>query len=392
MVDFSLPPELEDLQRRTRAFAAEQMRPLAREYDGKEHAIPHGFLAEARKRRIHRPEPGVGLSSMEAAVFAEELAWGDPGLLRTLPGTGLAGVAITVGATAEQREKFLAPFKGEAWGCMAMTEPGAGSDTSSIRTTARREGDSWVLNGEKVFASNADLALDRGVTVVWAKILPPGARSIDEVEGHMAMAAFVVPARTPGARVTKIEKKMGLKAAHTCVLVLEECRIPAENRLGGDGEEAGFGKAMATFNANRPVIVAAGLGSVRAAVELLHQHLRPRYGLAPGKLSAAERDLMRMEARYRAARLLAWRACWLVDRNRPHALEASMAKALGGTVVSECTQLACELLGPLGVSEKLLAEKWMRDVKVTDIFEGTGQINRLIVARQILGYGRKELK
>lgn len=206
------------------------------------------------------------------------------------------------------------------------------------------------------------------------------------------MAAFVVPARTPGARVVKLERKMGLKAAHTAVLVLEECRIPLENRLGGDGAEAGFGKAMATFNANRPVVVAAGLGSVRAAIELLRQHIRPRYGLSPGKLTAGERDLMRMEAQYYAARLMAWRACWLVDEKRPHALEASMAKALGGTVVSEATQLTCELLGPLGVSEKCLAEKWMRDVKVTDIFEGTGQINRLIVARQILGYSRKELK
>lgn len=392
MVDFALPPKLEDLQRRTRAFAAEQMRPLARKYDEEEHAIPHEFLAEARKHRIHRPEPGVGLSALEAAVFAEELAWGDPGVLRTLPGTGLAGVAITVGASPAQKEKFLAPFKEEAWGCMAMTEPGAGSDTSAIRTTARREDGSWVLNGEKVFASNADLALDRGVVVVWAKVLPPGAKNIDQVEGRIAMSAFVVPARTPGAKVVKMEKKMGLRAAHTCALVLEECKIPLENRLGGDGEEAGFGKAMATFNANRPVIVAAGLGSVRAAIELLRQHLRPRYGLSPDKQSAAERDLLKMEAQYNAARLLAWRACWLVDEKRPHALEASMAKALGGQVVSDTTQKACELLGPLGVSQKLLAEKWMRDVKVTDIFEGTGQINRLVVARQILGYGRKELK
>lgn len=393
-MDLSLPPALEDLQRRTRAFAEAQMRPRAREFDRSEHAIPREFLEEARKRSIHRPEPGVGLSALEAAVFAEELAWGDPGLLRSLPGTGLAGVAITVGASPEQRERLLASFRegGEAWGCMAMTEPGAGSDTSAIRTAARRDGDHWVLNGEKVFASNADLALERGLVVVWAKVLPPGVKNIDEVEGRASMSAFVVPAGTPGAKVVKLERKMGLRAAHTCVLVLEECRVPLENRLGGEGDGADFRKAMAVFDANRPVIAAAGLGSVRAAIELLHRHIRPRYGLSPHRLTAAERDLMRMEAHYHAARLLAWRACWLVDEGRPHTVEASMAKAMGGQVVTEATQKACELLGPLGVSEKQLAEKWMRDVKVTDIFEGTGQIQRLIIARRLLGYGRKELK
>jgi acyl-CoA dehydrogenase len=318
----------------------------------------------------------------------------------TNPGSGLGGAAIMASGTNDQRMKFLVRFtQGEPkWGAMAMTEPGCGSDTSAIQTTAVRDGNEWVLNGEKIFVTGGKRAAEiaGGLIVVWA--------TVDKAAGRAGMKPFVVEAGTPGMRVEKIEKKLGIRASDTAAIVFENCRIPYENILGSPevrstegGSTAGFRRAMATFDATRPIIAAMALGVGRAALdfvkeELDRQGVKIRYGLPKGKLTTIERDVMDMESGYKAARMLMLRAVWMMSQFAPNNLEASMAKAKAGLAVTRITQKAVEIMGPLGYSRKWLLEKWMRDGKINDIFEGTGQINMLVVARRILGFSSRELK
>ena len=279
-----------------------------------------------------------------------------------------------------------------------MTETGCGSDTSAITTTAVRDGDEWVLNGEKIFVTAGKRALEDsdGFVVVWA--------TVDKSAGRAGMKSFVVEAGTPGMRVEKLEKKLGIRASDTATIIFEDCRIPYENILGSPevrvvdrGQTAGFKKAMATFDATRPIIAAMALGVGRAALDFVKETfdkegIEIRYGLPRHKLMAIERDVMDMEANYKAAKMLMLRAVWMMSQFQPNNLEASMAKAKAGLAVTKITQKAVELMGPLGYSRKHLLEKWMRDAKINDIFEGTGQINMLVVARRILDYSRDQLK
>ncbi|MGH7856971.1 MAG: acyl-CoA dehydrogenase family protein, partial [Candidatus Binatia bacterium] len=211
---------------------------------------------------------------------------------------------------------------------------------------------------------------------------------------------FVVEAGTPGVSVAKREHKMGIRVSDTAEIVFEECRIPADNVLGASesrsSSKESFKGAMATFDATRPIVAAQSVGVASASLDLLKSFLEAeghplRYGIAPRRLSAIERDVMELEADIQATRLLTWRAAWMMDRGQRNSLEASIAKAKAGQVVTRVTQKVVEHLGPLGYSRKLLAEKWMRDAKINDIFEGTQQINLLIIARRILQYGSGEL-
>jgi acyl-CoA dehydrogenase len=280
---------------------------------------------------------------------------------------------------------------------MAMTEPGAGSDTSAIQTTAvlDPETNEWILNGEKIFCTNGKLALEEsdGLVVVWA--------SIDRSAGRAGMRPFVVEAGTPGVKVTKVEIKHGIRASDTAAIVFENARIPRDNILGspevqrGEGS-GGFKGAMATFDATRPLVAASALGIGRASLEFVKEKLAENgveipYGLPHHRLTAIQRDVIEMEMQLRAAYLLTLRAITLLDQRLPNNLESAMCKAKAGKVVTQVTQKAVELLGPMGYSREWLAEKWMRDGKINDIYEGTGQINTLIVARRILDYSSKEL-
>jgi acyl-CoA dehydrogenase len=297
-------------------------------------------------------------------------------------------------------ERFLGGFNegGPKWGAMAMTESGCGSDTSAITTTAARDGDHWVLNGEKIFVTWGKRAAENkhSLVVVWA--------TVDKSAGRAGMKSFVVPAGTPGMRVEKLERKMGIRASDTATIVFDDCRIPFENILGSPevkrtdkSQTKGFKGAMATFDATRPIVGAMALGVGRAALDFVREALAKegvniRYGVRRQKLTALERDLMEMEANYKAARLLTLRALWMMSQLQPNNLESSMAKAKAGLAVTRITQKAVEIMGPLGYSQNSLLEKWMRDAKINDIFEGTGQINMLIVARRVLDYSRDQLK
>jgi acyl-CoA dehydrogenase len=399
MIDFELTPEEEQVIKAAHEEAEKIVRPIARYYDEHEHDSPDDLI---KRMWEQSRQGGGGMLGMGvgASLRIEEACWGDAGLMLTNPGSGLGGAAIMASGTNEQRMKFLARFnEGEPkWGAMAMTEPGCGSDTSAIQTTAVRDGNEWVLNGEKIFVTGGGRALQYpgGLVVVWA--------TVDKSAGRAGMKPFVVEQGTPGMRMEKLEKKLGIRASDTAAIVFENCRIPYENILGSpevravdSGSTAGFRRAMATFDATRPIIAAMALGVGRAALdfvkdELDKQGVKLRYGTPKTKLSALERDVMDMESAYKAAKMLMLRAVWLMSQFQPNNLEASMAKAKAGLAVTRITQKAVEIMGPLGYSRKWLLEKWMRDGKINDIFEGTGQINMLVVARRILGFSSRELK
>ena len=295
---------------------------------------------------------------------------------------------------------FSDPNAQPAWGAMAITEPGAGSDSAAIATTATLDGDHYVLNGTKIFCTGGEGAATSpaGFVVVWA--------TVDKSAGRSGIKAFVVPAGTPGMSIVGLERKLGIRASDTATLAFENCRVPRENLLGservkrddaGAAGDKGFKGAMATFDASRPIVAAMAVGVGRAALDLVTEELarsgvRARYDAPPGELTAMERDLAEMEAELQAARLLTWRAAGMMNRGKPNSLEASMAKAKAGLAVTKITQKAVELLGPLGYSKRLLVEKWMRDAKINDIYEGTQQINQLIVARRILDYSSAMLR
>lgn len=385
-------------------IAVKHMRPWSRKYDVQEHEMPWEFVNPMWERATGKGgaklDAGPGDGMVTVCVQTEELCWGDAGLYLRSPSPLLGGSAVAAAGTPEQREKFLAPFRSgkPKWGAMAITEPQAGSDAAAIQTTAvlDEKTNEWVLNGTKIFctAGEGALSYEGGFVVVWA--------TVDKTAGRAGVKSFIVPAGTPGIKVVGCEKKLGIRASDTATLILEDCRIPANYLLGKsevkkDGGDKGFKGAMATFDASRPIVAAMAVGVGRAALdfvkeEFARQGVPIRYDAPPAEQTAIERDVLDMEADLQAARLLTWRAAKMLDRGQRNNLEASQAKAKAGLAVTKITQKAVELLGPLGYSQKLLVEKWMRDAKINDIYEGTQQINQLIVARRILDYSSSVLR
>jgi acyl-CoA dehydrogenase len=413
MIDFEIPKPIAQQTYALKTVAENMMRPVSRYYDEHEHEVPWdyinfmhmamratgaGSLAPSEKKDggEKKERPPIGYQSL--AFMLEQLAWGDVGMYLVTPGGGLGAAAVEATGTPEQKQKFLARFRGDkpVFAAMAMTEPHCGSDTSAIRTTAvlDKNTNEWVLNGEKIFvtAGHKALELSNGFVVVWA--------TIDPSAGRAGMRPFVVEAGTPGVKVTKLEHKMGIRCSDTASIVLQDARIPFDHILGSPVVEpttAGFKGAMATFDATRPLVAATGIGVARATLELLkellaQQGITIRYGLPRQKLTNIEREVIDMEVMLRSAWLLVIKAVWMADNRKPNPLEASMSKLRAGDVVTRITQRAVELMGPLGYSRDYLLEKWFRDAKITDIYEGTGQINRLVVARNVLGYSGRELR
>lgn len=424
MIDFETPEQIARQLQMIEHVALQVMRPAARYYDDHEHERPWDYIklmweggqnAGYRGRTggqsagdplVASQASGARMRTLALAHTVEMLSYGDCGLYLSTAGGALGAAAIEAAGTPEQRARFLERFQGgePKWGAMAMTEPQAGSDTANIRTTARlsEDGSEWILNGEKIFVTNGLMAAQEspGILVVWATVAPG--------TGRAGMKSFVVEANTPGMKVEKLEKKHGIRASDTAAISFTDCHIPATNILGSaevatkDGVKdakgsKGFQGAMKTFDATRPLVAASAIGVGRAALDftkdfLAERGLTPRYGAPAAQLLAVERDVMRMEAQLRAAWLLTLRAAWQIDQGESNTLEASMCKVKAGEAVTWVTQKAVELLGHEGYSCKLLVEKWMRDAKINDLYEGTGQINRLIVARRLLGYTREDLQ
>ncbi len=404
MISFETSEPIHERLEFVRAVARELRRPAARRFDEHEHEVPWEFvnvmweasLRTGQSFRSGARRDGDGLAAQTIVHVIETLSWGDAGIYLCGPGAGLGGAAIEATGTPEQKQRFLARYREgrPKWAAMAMTEPHCGSDTAAIRTTAVRSGEHWVLSGEKIFVTSGHKALvdSQGLIVVWA--------TVDPRAGRAGIKPFVVEAGTPGLRVTKLERKLGIRASDTASVVLEDCHVPLANLLGTEqvaDPGQGFKGAMATFDATRPAVAASALGIARATIEMVKELLslhgiEVRYDRPRNLLSAVERDLIDMEAQLRAAWLLTLRAAWMMDRGQPNTLEASMCKVKAGDVVTRITQKGVELLGPPGYSRRLLLEKWMRDARINDLFEGTGQINRLVIARRILGYTSRELK
>jgi len=421
MIEFETPKPIVKQKYLLQTVAEEMMRPHSRHFDEHEHEIPWDYInfmhqamqavgagsltpsdggakEEKPEEKKKKKYPPIGYQSL--AFMLETLSWGDVGMYLVTPGGGLGAAAVEATGTPEQKKKFLKRFQQEtpAFGAMAMTEPHCGSDTSAIRTTAiqDKETNEWILNGEKIFVTAGQKSLEEGdgLVVVWA--------TIDPAAGRAGMRPFVVEAGTPGVKVTKLEHKMGIRASDTASIVLQDARIPYENILGSaevpkEKATKGFKGAMATFDATRPLVAATGIGVARATLELLKEMLaqegvKIRYGLPRQKLSNVERDVIDMEVMLESAWLLVIKAVWMADNRKPNPLEASMSKVLAGDVVNKITQKAVEIMGPIGYTRDHLLEKWFRDAKITDIYEGTGQINRLIVARNILGYRGSQLR
>ncbi|MBM3151857.1 MAG: acyl-CoA dehydrogenase [Chloroflexi bacterium] len=420
MIEFEAPKPIANQAFVLKTVAEEMMRSKSRYFDEHEHEIPYDYIEfmhtvkratgagslvpkEEKKEEDPNKPKHAPIGYQMLASIAEMLAWGDVGMYLCTPGGLLGAAAVQAAGTPEQRQKFLSRFVGDkpVFDAMCMTEAGAGSDTSAIRTTAVLDKDKneWALNGEKIFVTAGDKSLtpnekfDKGFIVVWA--------TIDPKAGRAGMRAFVVEAGTPGVRVEKLEHKLGIRCSDTATIVLQDARVPFDSILGSPTVETdsakGFKGAMATFDATRPLVAAGGIGVARAALDFVKEKLAEsgveiRYGLPRQKMTNIEREVIDMEIMLRSAWLLIIKAVWMADNKKSNALEASMSKVKAGDVGTRITQKAVELMGPLGYSRDFLLEKWFRDAKITDIYEGTGQINRLVVARQILDYHSAELR
>lgn len=402
MINLETPKKFRMLVDQAHQVAREIFRPNSRRYDLAEHAYPKeldmlGALLDGmnagggsegagatgvRRDKVEGDDNRNG-SNMSTALGAMELCWGDVGFLLTMPRQGLGNSAIASVASDEQLKRF-----GGRWAAMAITEPHCGSDSAAIRTTAVLDGDHYVLNGDKIFVTSGERA---DLVVVWA--------TLDRNAGRAAIKSFVVEKGTPGFELVRLEHKLGIRASDTAQFALRDCRVPKENLLGDPAinVEKGFAGVMQTFDNTRPLVAAMGVGLARACLDETRRILGEAgvsvdYDRPALAQSAAAAEMLKMEADYEAARLLTLQAAWMADNRKPNSLQASMAKAKAGRSCVDIALKCVELCGSVGYGEHELLEKWARDAKILDIFEGTQQIQLLIVARRLLGKTSSELR
>lgn len=376
------------------------LRPISRKYDKAEHAYPkelnmlasvidgmnqgsEGMNAGAAvNKRGDNDESNKNGVNMSTALSIVEMCYGDTGLLLSMPRQGLGNSAIAAVANDEQLQRFHG-----IWAAMAITEPGCGSDSAAIRTTAIKDGDDYILNGEKIFITSGERA---DAVVVWA--------TLDKKLGRAAIKSFVVRKGTPGMKIERLEHKLGIKASDTATISFIDCRIPAANLLGHAEIDVakGFAGVMETFDNTRPLVAAMAIGCSKASLERIKEifkdQLDSEYYTPYLQTSNIAAQIYRMEAEWESARLLMLKAAWMADNRKPNSREASIAKAKAGRIANEITLKCVELAASIGYNETELLEKWARDSKILDIFEGTQQIQQLIIARRELGKSSSELK
>lgn len=400
-INLEMPKKLQAVIDTAHEGAAEMLRPISRKYDLAEHAYPIeldtlatlfegitsaktiDFAGADAFRSADGPKENVNGANMSALVSALEISWGDVALLLSVPFQGLGNAAISGVATDEQLARL-----GKVWAAMAITEPSFGSDSAAVSTTAKVDGDEYVINGEKIFVTAGSRATH---IVVWA--------TLDKTLGRAAIKSFIVPREHPGVTVERLEHKLGIKASDTAVIRFDNARIPKDYLLGSPEVQVdkGFGGVMETFDNTRPIVAAMAVGIARAALEELRVILTDAgveisYDKPAHAQSAPAAEFLRMEADWESGYLLTLRSAWQADNNIPNSKEASMGKAKAARVASDITLKTVELAGTTGYSEQTLLEKWARDSKILDIFEGTQQIQQLVVARRLLGLTSAELK
>ena len=401
-INLEVPKKFGTLVNQAHQVSTEIFRPISRKYDQAEHEYPKelDMLAALVDGMNASGESSTGArgvrrdtgdkesgnrngTNMSGVLSIMEACWGDVAMVLSMPRQGLGNAAIASVADDEQHARF-----DKIWASMAITEPSFGSDSAAVQTTAVRDGDEYVINGEKIFVTAGGRC---DAVVVWA--------SLDRSQGRAAIKSFVVEKGTPGMVVERLEHKLGIRASDTATIRFTDCRVPAANLLGSPeiDAEQGFAGVMQTFDNTRPLVAGMAVGCARAALDeiadLIEQagvtvdYDRPSY-----TQHAAAATYLQMEANWEAAYLLTLAATWMADNNKPNSLEASMAKAKAGRVGVEITLRCVELAGSFGYSEGSLLEKWARDSKILDIFEGTQQIQQLIVARRLLNKSSSELK
>ena len=377
MISFELTDEQRELKAFAREFAERELRPIARECDEREEFPPELLAKAARVGLTSYTIPteygGGGADAVTSSLIAEELAWGCAALAGTIQATMFPVRPLRQFGTDEQRERYLRVLAREegTLAAIAFTEAHAGTDLASIRAEARRDGDDYVLNGEKVYVTNGGIA---DVTVVFAKL-------------GGAMTAFVVERDDPGVLAGRKERKLGLRASYTGSVLLEDARVPLDRLLGEEGE--GFAIALDFFQASRPQVAAAAVGVARAALEAATDYAREReaFGRPILDRQGVSFKLADVAIAVEAARLLVWRACAALDAGHDAGLLGSYAKAFAADAAMRVTTDAVQILGGAGVMPEHRVEKWFRDAKVLQIVEGTSEIQRQIVATYLKGAG-----
>lgn len=394
------PKKFKMLVDQAHEVAVNVLRPISRKYDKAEHAYPKELdmlaaLVDGMNQAGDGMNAGAAVNkrgdtstgnkngvNMSTALSIVEMCYGDTGLLLSMPRQGLGNSAIAAVANEEQLQRFNG-----VWAAMAITEPNCGSDSAAIRTTATKVDNEYILNGEKIFVTSGDRA---DAVVVWA--------TLDKKLGRAAIKSFVVTKGTPGMTVERLEHKLGIKASDTATIRFENCRVPASNLLGNAEIDIakGFAGVMETFDNTRPLVAAMAVGCAKAALERIKEifkdQLDTNYATPCLQCSHIAAQIYRMEAEWEAARLLMLKAAWMADNKQPNSREASISKAKAGRVCNEITLKCVELAAAVGYNEDELLEKWARDSKILDIFEGTQQIQQLIIARRELGKSSRELK
>ena len=402
MINLEVPKKFEPLVGQAHMVATEVLRPISRKYDTAEHEYPKeldmlaalidglddgggasGAGASGVSQAQKSEEGNRNGSNLASVLSIIEMCWGDVGLLLTMPRQGLGNSAIAAVADEDQKKRFAGK-----WAAMAITEPEAGSDSAAIRTTAKLDGDEYVLNGEKIYVTSGERA---ELVVVWA--------TLDREVGRAAIKSFVVERSNPGLKLDRLEHKLGIRASDTAAFILDNCRVPKEDLLGSPDIDTkkGFAGVMRTFDNTRPLVAAMAIGVARASLErtkelLAEAGVEVDYDRPAHAQHAAAAELLELESDFEAARLLTMEAAWMADNSKPNSLHASYAKAKAGRSGVDIALRCVALCGSAGLGEEELLEKWARDAKILDIFEGTQQIQLLIIARQLLGLTSAELK
>ncbi len=402
-INLETPKKFKLLREQAHQVATEVLRPISRKYDRAEHEYPKELdmlaalidgmndsgqtsgAGASGVRSSGASEDGGNRngSNMSSVLGVMETCWGDTGLVLSMPGQGLGNAAIAAVADDEQSKRY----EGK-WAAMAITEPEAGSDSAAIRTTAKLDGDHYVLNGEKIYVTAGERA---DLVVVWA--------SLDPSLGRAAIKSFVVDRSNPGLILDRLEHKLGIRASDTAAFRLENCRVPKEDLLGTADIDTkkSFAGVMKTFDNTRPLVAAMGVGIAKACLDLTREKLAEAgvevdYDRPAPSQSAAAATFLELESDAESAELLMMEAAWMADNSKPNSVQASMSKAKAGRTCVDIALRCIELCGTVGYSESDLLEKWARDAKIIDIFEGTQQIQQLIIARQLLGRTSAELK
>jgi acyl-CoA dehydrogenase len=378
MADFSLPQEQRELQQLARDFTRNEIIPVAEHHD-RTGEFPQQIINKAHEiglMNLFVPEEygGLGLHVMEEVIVGEELAYGCSGVSTAMSVNALAGAPVMIAGTDEQKREFLAPLIDEPIiASYAVSEPNAGSDVAGISTTARRVGDEYVINGTKQWITGAGYAR-------WFYVLA----KTDPDAGHRGMSAFLVPADTPGVSVGKKEDMMGQRASSTHAVTFEDVTIPARYLLGSEGQ--GFKIAMGAFDFTRPGVAAAALGVAQRALDEAVKYSRERvaFGQPIAMNQGVSFMIADMAADIEAARLLTWKSAWQRDSGERNTKVASMAKRTAGDLAMRASTDAVQILGGYGYSREYPVEKLMRDAKIFQIYEGTQQIQRLIIAREVI--------